>query len=178
MKKLFVNGRPHLCLFAVSDIQPGEQILYDYGDDAGHLFWRDKVCIVYCIDFYSSSTLFCIGHKSITVRRLFFLPATIFHSLWRCIFRRNFSIYGNVLSLRFDFCFQWLLCNVCASACPLIESLVVVCYRIASAPRCTAAQVHLRDIHCFSRQLDVHKDSTQKPPVPVTFDYPSSIVMP
>lgn len=97
IKKLFVNGRPHLCLFAVSDIQPGEQILYDYGDDAGHLFWRDKVCIVYCIDFYSSSTLFCIGHKSITVRRLCFftrhyfsqfvalyIPSKFQH-IWQCI---------------------------------------------------------------------------------------------
>ncbi|MBN3310325.1 KMT5A methyltransferase, partial [Amia calva] len=38
MKKLVVKNRPHLCLFALRDILPGEEITYDYG---GHdLYWR------------------------------------------------------------------------------------------------------------------------------------------
>jgi len=43
MKKLVVNGKPHLCLFAIHDIEIGDQLLYDYGDDEQRLFWRSKV---------------------------------------------------------------------------------------------------------------------------------------
>ncbi|KAJ8280865.1 hypothetical protein GJAV_G00060120 [Gymnothorax javanicus] len=32
MKTLGVEGKPHLCLFAVEDISPGEEIAYDYGN--------------------------------------------------------------------------------------------------------------------------------------------------
>jgi len=43
MKKIVVDGVPHLCLFAVNDICVGDQLLFDYGDDTDHLFWRNKV---------------------------------------------------------------------------------------------------------------------------------------
>ncbi|KAI4879046.1 hypothetical protein NFI96_029252 [Prochilodus magdalenae] len=33
MKKIIVSGRPHMCLFAVQNIDPGEEITYNYGDD-------------------------------------------------------------------------------------------------------------------------------------------------
>nr|XP_057918262.1 uncharacterized protein LOC131109854 isoform X2 [Doryrhamphus excisus]XP_057918263.1 uncharacterized protein LOC131109854 isoform X2 [Doryrhamphus excisus] len=32
MKTTTVNGQPHLCLFATTDIKPGEEITYNYGD--------------------------------------------------------------------------------------------------------------------------------------------------
>ncbi|XP_013889439.1 N-lysine methyltransferase SETD8-A [Austrofundulus limnaeus] len=31
MKKITVNAKPHLCLFALRDINPGEEITYNYG---------------------------------------------------------------------------------------------------------------------------------------------------
>ncbi|TKS64906.1 N-lysine methyltransferase KMT5A [Collichthys lucidus] len=33
MKKIEVEGKPHLCLFALKDIKDGEEITYDYGGD-------------------------------------------------------------------------------------------------------------------------------------------------
>ena len=62
MKTVMFSGHPHLCLFAVSEIGSGEQLLYDYGDHTGNLFWRDKVCVYfkndikfYSCEFYYSS---------------------------------------------------------------------------------------------------------------------------
>uniref|UniRef100_A0A671PQX2 SET domain-containing protein n=1 Tax=Sinocyclocheilus anshuiensis TaxID=1608454 RepID=A0A671PQX2_9TELE len=48
MKKIYVNGKPHLCLFALKDINEGEEITYDYeGDDCP---WRTQVsCTAHCI---------------------------------------------------------------------------------------------------------------------------------
>lgn len=43
MKKVEVAGALHLCLFAVSNICVGQQLLFDYGDKAANLFWREKV---------------------------------------------------------------------------------------------------------------------------------------
>ncbi|XP_034554106.1 uncharacterized protein LOC117823139 isoform X2 [Notolabrus celidotus] len=40
MKKLNFNRKPHLCLFALHDIQQGEEITYDYGGD--DCPWRMK----------------------------------------------------------------------------------------------------------------------------------------
>lgn len=46
MKKIDVNGVPHLCLFALHNIQEGEEITYDYGGN--DCPWRTKVfCITY-----------------------------------------------------------------------------------------------------------------------------------
>lgn len=42
MKRIDVNGKPHLCLFAVDDIQEGEEITYDYGGE--DCPWRTQVC--------------------------------------------------------------------------------------------------------------------------------------
>lgn len=41
MKTIDVGGMPHLCLFALRDIAPGEEITYNYGD-AGWP-WRKQV---------------------------------------------------------------------------------------------------------------------------------------
>ncbi|XP_036430967.1 histone-lysine N-methyltransferase set-1-like isoform X1 [Colossoma macropomum] len=40
MKKIIVQGKPHLCLFAIRDIMPGEEITYDYGGSDWP--WRRK----------------------------------------------------------------------------------------------------------------------------------------
>ncbi|XP_051789917.1 uncharacterized protein LOC114649549 isoform X2 [Erpetoichthys calabaricus] len=40
IKKLAVDGMPHLCLFALRDILPGEEITYSYGD--GPWPWRKQ----------------------------------------------------------------------------------------------------------------------------------------
>ncbi|XP_045915514.1 uncharacterized protein LOC123977076 [Micropterus dolomieu] len=34
MKKIVYEGKPHLCLFAVKEISPGEEITYNYGDSS------------------------------------------------------------------------------------------------------------------------------------------------
>lgn len=41
MKTVDVAGVPHLCLFALRDIAPGEEITYSYGD--GDWPWRKQV---------------------------------------------------------------------------------------------------------------------------------------
>ncbi|XP_073342690.1 uncharacterized protein [Pagrus major] len=41
MKRTDVNGKPHLCLFALDDIQEGEEITYHYGD--GDCPWRTQM---------------------------------------------------------------------------------------------------------------------------------------
>ncbi|XP_073716136.1 uncharacterized protein [Misgurnus anguillicaudatus] len=41
MKIITVNRKPHLCLFAVKNISPGDEIMYNYGDSDWP--WRNKV---------------------------------------------------------------------------------------------------------------------------------------
>ncbi|XP_036444098.1 N-lysine methyltransferase KMT5A-A-like isoform X2 [Colossoma macropomum] len=41
MKKIMVNGKPHLYLFAIQNIDPEEEITYNYGDSSWH--WRSLV---------------------------------------------------------------------------------------------------------------------------------------
>jgi len=41
MKTITVDRKPHLCLFAIKDISPGEEIMYNYGDSDWP--WRSKV---------------------------------------------------------------------------------------------------------------------------------------
>ncbi|KAJ8000964.1 hypothetical protein DPEC_G00185830 [Dallia pectoralis] len=43
MKKIVVNNRPHLCLFAVKKIEIGSEIEYNYGDSQWP--WRKKNCL-------------------------------------------------------------------------------------------------------------------------------------
>jgi len=46
MKKVVVDEEVHLCLFALRNIGPGEEIRYDYGPDTGGtMHWR-KVSVV------------------------------------------------------------------------------------------------------------------------------------
>ncbi|XP_053537259.1 histone-lysine N-methyltransferase NSD3 isoform X2 [Ictalurus punctatus] len=40
MKRIIVKGKPHLCLFALRDITPGEEVTYNYGD--ADCPWRSK----------------------------------------------------------------------------------------------------------------------------------------
>lgn len=41
MKKIIVNNKPHLCLFAMKKIEIGSEIEYNYGDSKWP--WRRKV---------------------------------------------------------------------------------------------------------------------------------------
>ena len=41
MKVVVVDGAPHLCLFAVKEISPGDEITFDYG--VPNLPWRERV---------------------------------------------------------------------------------------------------------------------------------------
>ena len=43
MRKVLVDGVPHLYLFAAKDIEVGEELRYDYG--LHHLPWRIQVFI-------------------------------------------------------------------------------------------------------------------------------------
>ena len=45
MTKVVVNGRPHLCLFAITDIGVWTELRYDYKDD-GKLWWRNNVSYI------------------------------------------------------------------------------------------------------------------------------------
>ncbi|XP_034027943.1 uncharacterized protein LOC117512091 [Thalassophryne amazonica] len=40
MKKIVCDGKPHLCLFAVKKLSPGEEITYDYGESS--YLWRSR----------------------------------------------------------------------------------------------------------------------------------------
>lgn len=42
IKRIDVNGKPHLCLFAIDDIREEEEITYDYGGE--DCPWRTQVC--------------------------------------------------------------------------------------------------------------------------------------
>ena len=43
MKLKIINKQPKLCLFAIKDIASGQELTYDYGDQARNLWWRRKV---------------------------------------------------------------------------------------------------------------------------------------
>ena len=44
MRIIDVDGKPYLCLFAIKNIEKGEEILYDYG--ITDMPWETKVCNV------------------------------------------------------------------------------------------------------------------------------------
>jgi len=59
MKKLIVSGDIHLALFALRDIEPGHQIVYDYGENDGTMFWRQvSGCVVFFILFLNVVILY------------------------------------------------------------------------------------------------------------------------
>jgi len=44
MKKLIFDEQPVLCLFAVNDIQSGEELRFNYGpDEKGTMHWRKVI---------------------------------------------------------------------------------------------------------------------------------------
>lgn len=43
MKKMFFDALPYLCLIALDNIYPGDELRYDYGDVGSNLWWRKKV---------------------------------------------------------------------------------------------------------------------------------------
>lgn len=43
MKRKIFNNYPRLCLYATRDIDLGEELRYDYGDNPERLFWRHQV---------------------------------------------------------------------------------------------------------------------------------------
>ncbi|XP_065670488.1 uncharacterized protein LOC124808530 isoform X1 [Hydra vulgaris] len=46
MKKVVVDNKPCLCLFAIKDIKSGTELRYNYGDKADNLWWRtDKTLL-------------------------------------------------------------------------------------------------------------------------------------
>lgn len=40
---VIVHKVPHLCLFATEDLEEGEELRYDYGDNPKLLWWRENV---------------------------------------------------------------------------------------------------------------------------------------
>ena len=40
MKRVVIKHQPRLALYASRDIESGEEVAYDYGDDEGNLWWR------------------------------------------------------------------------------------------------------------------------------------------
>ena len=44
MKLKIFDGKEHLCLYSTKEIQPYEEITYNYGDQE-NLWWRNKVSI-------------------------------------------------------------------------------------------------------------------------------------
>jgi len=53
---------PHLCLFASRSLEPGEQVLYDYGVE---LPFRDLVC--YCCFFLFITYKLVSGNKGLNI---------------------------------------------------------------------------------------------------------------
>lgn len=53
MRLKVFNGKEYLCLYALRDISPGQEILYNYGDEI-NLWWRKQVCLV-CTPFCCTS---------------------------------------------------------------------------------------------------------------------------
>ena len=45
MKKVMIDGKPHLCLVAAQNINSGTELRYDYLDIADNLTWREKVSV-------------------------------------------------------------------------------------------------------------------------------------
>ena len=60
-KAILVDGQPHVMLFACCDIEPGDEIVYDY--KGGDLWWRQVSCKPFTINL--------LGHLPLlTVKKL------------------------------------------------------------------------------------------------------------
>jgi len=57
MKLKVFGAVERLCLFAKKDIAIGEEIMYNYGDKEGNLWWRKKVKKHFIIQFIFDYTL-------------------------------------------------------------------------------------------------------------------------
>ena len=56
MRKIIVEGKPYLCLFATTDIPAGTELWYSFGDPKKvNLWWRNDVRLLF--------TYYCIEHK-------------------------------------------------------------------------------------------------------------------
>jgi SET domain-containing protein len=42
MRVVADHGQPYLCLFATTDIVPGTELLYNYGDREENMWWRKR----------------------------------------------------------------------------------------------------------------------------------------
>jgi len=58
MKVITLQYLPHLCLFALRDINAGDEIRYNYGS-FGHFPWHKQVCLNY---FSLLKVLLCTVH--------------------------------------------------------------------------------------------------------------------
>ena len=47
MRKVKVNGKPRLCLYAKKNIDPKTEIRYDYGEHPSLLPWRKEVIYIF-----------------------------------------------------------------------------------------------------------------------------------
>jgi len=43
MKRVMVDGGPHLCLFATTNIPIAEELRFNYGDNNNRLYWWQNV---------------------------------------------------------------------------------------------------------------------------------------
>ncbi len=50
MKRIVVEGKPHVCLFAARNIIPGEELTYDYGgsDWPWRKVWQNLTTFIIC----------------------------------------------------------------------------------------------------------------------------------
>lgn len=76
MKRIDVEDRPHLALFAVRDINTGEELRYDYGETSKYLPWRRKskiTNILVCINSIAFYATVCYKTASIFIVNLLFI---------------------------------------------------------------------------------------------------------
>ena len=50
MQKVVIDAKPYLCLFALKDIEEGEELRYNY--NAPNLSWRKKVITIIVLQFF------------------------------------------------------------------------------------------------------------------------------
>lgn len=103
--------QPHLCLFAVRDIKPGEEITYSYGD----WDWQAKVLsfLKSVVILISDCLSVCSVHRTLQAFQAFFAKA-----LYSCLVTKRFKIIISVskdYSTLFSppFCVLNIICSKC-----------------------------------------------------------------